>query len=177
VAVAVGALLVAVGAVLEASLTTMPPPAPPMTAAGGTELPEPTADVVLLLLPITMATTTNTMMTTAMTAPMMAAFGPCFGAAAASFLEASGRMRVISSLSGQTVTVRYTAPQDSPYCRDTPQMGAGYWAVTATLPKSDPTPVDLAPGLGEAQPNSRLPYLRIITAATTMMSTAMINLS
>src|SRR5665811_2353277 len=78
----------------------MPPPSPPVTPFGWPELPEPTwslAEIDLLLLPIRMATTTPTITTAAMTAPMTTGLKP-LGAAAASFVEASGRMWVISSI-------------------------------------------------------------------------------
>src|SRR5450759_2835656 len=50
-----------------------------------------------------MATTTATMTTAAMTAPMMTGLGPFFGAAAAIFFFASGRMWLLSPLSEQMV--------------------------------------------------------------------------
>src|SRR5450631_2014538 len=93
----VGALGLAV-----AALATMPPPVPPMTPTG-TGFPElGLADPDLLLLPIRMATTTPTITTTAMTAPTTAGLVPFFGVAAASFLEASGRIWMVS-LSEQSV--------------------------------------------------------------------------
>src|SRR5665648_168325 len=104
----VGALLLAV-----AELARIPPPVPPTTPTGCAELPEPLSD--LLLLPIRMATPTPTINTAAMTAPMMTGLGPPRGVTVASFLEASGRMRVVS-LSEQTMVkaVCRTRTNDEP---------------------------------------------------------------
>src|SRR5665811_1691063 len=92
----------------------MPPSLPPMTAAGWAEPPPLSPDFPLV--PITMATTTAMITTAAMTAPMMTGLGPFFGAAAAIFLEASGRMWLISSLSEQTMVkaVCRTRTHDEP---------------------------------------------------------------
>src|SRR5674476_308168 len=79
-----------------AGLARMPPPVPPTTPTG-TGLPEAAVDDPdLLPLPITMATTTASTTTAAMIAPMMTGLGPLFGVTLAIFLEASGRIWVVS---------------------------------------------------------------------------------
>src|SRR5665811_281662 len=102
----------------------MPPSLPPMTAAGWAEPPPLSPDFPLV--PITMATTTAMITRAAMTAPMMTGLGPFLGAAAAIFLEASGRMWLISSLSEQTVVKAECRARAG----DEPR-GAGYEACVA----------------------------------------------
>src|SRR5471030_3240159 len=72
----------------------MPPTSPATTPTGWAEPADALPD--LLLFPIRMATTTPTITTAATTAPMMTGLGPFFGATAAIFLDASGRMWVVS---------------------------------------------------------------------------------
>src|SRR5664279_3193799 len=103
----------------------MPPPVPPTTPTG-TTLPEAAvAAPGLLLLPITIARTTATITTTEMIAPMTTGSGPPFGVTFAIFLEASGRIWVVS-LSEQTVVkaVQSVRSNDEPH-------GAGGQACVA----------------------------------------------
>src|ERR1035437_7899775 len=74
----------------------MPLPLPPTTPTG-TGFPVATMDdPALLWVPITIATTTATTTTAGMIAPMMTGSGPLLGVALAIFLEASGRIWVVS---------------------------------------------------------------------------------
>src|ERR1035438_2419135 len=79
-----------------AALAAMPPPVPPTTPTG-TEFPEAAvAAPGWLLLPITIATTTAPRPTRAAIAPTTTGLGPPFGVTFAIFLEASGRIWVVS---------------------------------------------------------------------------------
>ena len=93
----VGALLFAV-----AALTAIPPPVPPTTPTGTALAEPPVADSDLLLLPMMMATTTTHDHHGGDDGADNDGVGPFFGVAAASFLEASGRIWLVS-LSEQTV--------------------------------------------------------------------------